>query len=87
MSALNIKDEEVRALAKQLAQATHQTMTEAVRTALQEKLARHQAADQAHLKRKLAAIQEITRRLAELPLLDTRSEDEILGYNEFGGFE
>ncbi len=35
----------------------------------------------------LARMNEITTRVARLPVLDTRSEDEILGYDEHGVFK
>ena len=34
-----------------------------------------------------AAIKAIQDRVAALPILDTRSDDEILGYNEHGHFD
>ena len=32
-------------------------------------------------------MEEIRQRTAKLPVLDSRSDDEILGYNEFGTFD
>ncbi|MGH9412121.1 MAG: type II toxin-antitoxin system VapB family antitoxin [Terriglobales bacterium] len=84
MSALNIKDEEVRALAKKLANATHQSMTEAVRTALQEKLERERAQDEKRRQRILRRVRELQREIAALPVLDPRSPDDIIGYDEYG---
>ncbi|TAN23044.1 MAG: PSK operon transcription factor [Acidobacteria bacterium] len=87
MPALNIKDAEVRALAQQLAEVTHQTMTEAVKTALREKLESERARDEKHRQRILRRVHELQREIAALPVLDTRSEDEILGYDENGLFK
>lgn len=87
MPALNIKDEEVRALAQQVAEATHLTMTEAVKTALREKLERERARDEKRRERVLREVRKIQRHFASLPVLDTRSEDEILGYDENGLFK
>ncbi|MGH9468353.1 MAG: type II toxin-antitoxin system VapB family antitoxin [Terriglobales bacterium] len=84
MPALNIKDEEVRALAQQLAEATHQTMTAAVKNALQEKLDRERARDVKRRERILREIRELQRQIASFPVLDPRSPDEIIGYDENG---
>ena len=37
--------------------------------------------------RRKALMEEIRQRTAKLPVLDPRSDDEILGYNEFGTFD
>jgi len=81
---LNIKDEEVRQLAHQLAARTGQTMTEAVKTALKEKLLRVQANDEAHKQRILNQVLERARALSKMPVLDSRTPDEIIGYDENG---
>lgn len=84
MPTLNIKDAEVRQLAQELATRTGQTMTEAVKTALREKLQRERNSDQAHKERILQQLIERARRVAAAPTLDNRSEHEILGYDENG---
>lgn len=81
--ALSFKDPETDALARQVASLTGETLTEAVRGALKERLRLEQ------LKRGErpwddAAIQAIIDRCAALPVLDGRSDDEILGYDERG---
>jgi antitoxin VapB len=81
---LNIKDEEVRRLAHQLATRTGQTMTEAVRQALREKLDREQARDRASRELVIQRVLERARATAARPLLDSRSADEIIGYDEYG---
>ena len=83
---LSIKDPEADRLARELAQATGETITVAVKTALRERLAR------ARQRRKSdpALIEDLTRialRCAALPELDPRSADEIIGYNEHGHFD
>lgn len=35
----------------------------------------------------LEAVQEICDRIRSLPVLDPRSPDEIIGYNQFGGLD
>lgn len=71
------------ALARQVASLTGETLTEAVRTSLAERLARER------LKRGKAPslrdeLNEIFQRLDALPILDPRSADEIIGYDENG---
>jgi antitoxin VapB len=80
--ALSIKDPEADRLARELAARTGETLTEAVVVALRERLARQTGRDRAiPLRDELAAIR---RRCASLPVLDQRSAEEILGYDERG---
>lgn len=81
--ALNIKSAEADRLARELAQATGESITEAVTTALAERLARRRDDKRS----RLAAIRAIQERVAKLPVLDDRSDDEILGYDENGLFK
>ena len=81
--ALSLKDPETDSLARQVASLTGETLTEAVRTALSERLRRER------LKRGKAPsteeeIDAIVQRVAALPVLDDRSADEIMGYDENG---
>jgi antitoxin VapB len=92
--ALNIKDRETEEIVRRLAARTGQSLTEAVRQAASEKLQSMDTEYQARLAKltpeqrsKLQALSEISRRAAALPILDTRSDDEILGYNERGTFD
>ena len=80
--ALSIKDPEADRLARELAARTGETLTEAVVVALRERLARETGRTRAiPLREELAAIR---RRCAASPVVDTRSADEILGYDEPG---
>ena len=81
---LSIKNIEAERLARALARERGTTVTRAVIAALEEALRRTRG-------RKVApsirdAIIEISERCAALPDLDTRPADEILGYDERGGF-
>ncbi len=81
--ALSLKDPETDSLARQVASLTGETLTEAVRTSLAERLRREQ------LKRGegpelVKALLEIASRSAALPILDDRTDDELLGYDEHG---
>ena len=80
--ALNIKDPKTEQTVCELARATGETLTVAVRRAAEERLQRVRQAQSA---RRLAEeIMEIGRHCAALPDFDTRSADEILGYDEDG---
>lgn len=82
LTPLNIKDPEVYQMARKLADLTGQSMTEVVRQALRDRLVREE-------RRKLSPnvmerLREISDYCASLPVLDHRTEDEILGYDEHG---
>ncbi|AUX78304.1 type II toxin-antitoxin system VapB family antitoxin [Sinorhizobium fredii] len=80
--ALSIKDLETERLAKALAEKTGETITLATRRALEERLRRlANAGNRDVLLEELAASRK---RWAKLPVLDNRSADEILGYDENG---
>ena len=80
--ALSIKDPETEKLARALAARTGETITIATRRALEDRLKRmdSQAGKDALLE-DMAAMQ---RRLSALPVLDHRSPDDIIGYDENG---
>ncbi len=81
--ALNIKHAEADRLARELAAVTGETLTEAVVAALRERLERQR---QRRPKPSTAGeiLREVRLRLSRLPVLDARSADEILGYDEKG---
>jgi len=79
---LNIKDTATENVVRALADVTGESITVAVRNAAQERLQRVQGEKGG---RSLAAeLLEIGARCAALPDLDTRSADEVLGYDEHG---
>jgi antitoxin VapB len=81
---LNIKNPEADELARRLARITGSTITDAVIHALQGQLRREEGR---HAAPSLADdLMEIGRRCAALPVIDGRTEDEILGYNEVGAW-
>jgi antitoxin VapB len=80
--SLNIKNPEVHKAAVQLARRQGTTITEAVLRALQAELKRTQPPRTAE--NEVARMEEVARRVAALPILDDRSEDEILGYGPAG---
>ena len=80
--ALSIKHPEADRLARELAAATGETLTEAVLNALRERLRRQQnRTGRTRLSEELRVIGE---RCAALPVLDDRSPEEIIGYDEHG---
>jgi antitoxin VapB len=80
--ALNIRNPEAERLAAELAKQRGQTKTEAVTKALRDRLARVRLE---RSKRRLAdELEAIAEHCARLPILDDRSAEEILGYDERG---
>jgi antitoxin VapB len=79
--ALSIKDPETDRLARELAKATGESITEAIRAALRERLERERRRRRAEI---AAGIRRIQERLARLPVRDPRPADEILGYDQHG---
>jgi antitoxin VapB len=80
--ALNIKDPKAEQVVRELAALTGESVTAAVRRAAEERL---QRVRRRHAGRNLAEeLMEIGRHCASLPDFDTRSADEILGYDENG---
>jgi antitoxin VapB len=80
--ALNIKSEEADRLARELARAAGESLTQAVTEALRERLARLEGRRRRRgLRDDVARIQG---RVAALPRLDARTDEEILGYDGSG---
>jgi len=80
--AVSIKNAETERLARELAKKTGVSITEAITSALRQQLAREEGKRTApRIRDELLAI---GRRCAALPDLDTRSAEEILGYDEIG---
>jgi antitoxin VapB len=80
--ALNIRNRETERLAEELAKQTGETKTEAVTKALRDRLARVRR-ERTH--RRLAdELEEIAVHCEKLPIVDRRTADEILGYDEHG---
>ena len=78
--AFSIKNPEADRLARELAATTGESLTDAVLVALQERLDRE--------RRRRPGIGDRLRRLADetsrLPVVDPRTADEILGYDQHG---
>ncbi len=80
--ALNIKHAQADELARKLAELTGQSITEAVIKALREQLQRETG------KRSVVRLKDelgtISKRCSRLPDLDTRSAEEIIGFDKHG---
>ncbi|MGA2808670.1 MAG: type II toxin-antitoxin system VapB family antitoxin [Terracidiphilus sp.] len=81
--ALSIKAPEADRLARELAATTGESITDAVIAAMRERLAR-EARRRQNTEALLEEIRAISHHCASLPLLDTRTEDEIMGWDENG---
>ena len=80
--ALSIKDPETERLARTLAERTGETITVATKRALEERLRRFGVASRKPAL--LEDLQAIRRRWTQMPVLDPRSPEEIIGYDENG---
>lgn len=76
--ALSIKSERADQLARDLVALTGESITDAVVAALEARL------ELERRRRATSGIGDIVERFAELPVLDDRSADDILGYDEHG---
>jgi antitoxin VapB len=84
--AILIKDDQADALVRRLAARTGETITEAVKTAVAERLKRLPLTDRevAGRRRRLDAL---LAKADAMPTVDRRTPDEIIGYNEQGHFD
>ncbi len=80
--ALNIKDPETDRLARELAAATGESLTQAIQTAVRERHAKVRAGREAE--QLVDFMNALSARSAARPVLDDRSAEEILGYDEHG---
>lgn len=79
---LSIKDDKTDALVRQLAALTGESITEAVFQSVKERLERLKAKNSPNsLARELDAIAQ---RCASLPVLDSRSPEKLIGYDDRG---
>jgi antitoxin VapB len=79
--ALSIKSEEADRLARELAAETGETLTEAVETALRERLEREHSRHAASMRARLA---RLAADVATLSVADSRTPEEIIGYDADG---
>ncbi len=79
---ISIRNEKAESLAREVAQETGESITQAITMALEERLARVRGSRTA--RSLVAEIMEISRRCSSLPTLDSRTDEEILGYGGNG---
>jgi antitoxin VapB len=80
--AISIKSIETERLAREVAAKTGESLTAAIQRSLEERLERLKQQRRGQI---LASqLEEILRRVDQLPILDHRTPDEILGYDEHG---
>jgi len=79
--ALSIKTDDADRLARELAALTHESLTEAVTVALRERLDRIQESQRSDYEVRL---QRIIEEYQAHEVVDRRSDDEIIGYDEHG---
>jgi antitoxin VapB len=80
--SLNIRNQEAEKLAEAIAAMTGETKTQAVTEALRERL--ETLKRRKHRRSVADRLDEIAKHCASLPVLDKRSPDETLGYDEHG---
>lgn len=82
--AFSIKNPRTDELARELAKETGESLTEAVTRAIEERLAKVRCRPRKHEKSLYELIQPLIDHVASLPVVDDRTPEEIIGYNEFG---
>jgi antitoxin VapB len=81
-----IKDEEADRMIRQLAERTGETITDAVKKAVAQRLERVPLSEQ-EIAERTRRIEVILARADAMPTVDHRSADEIIGYNDRGHFD
>ncbi len=80
--AINIKSLEAERLARELADKTGESLTEAIQKSLAERLDRLKRQRKSHILRD--QLEDILQRVDKLPVLDPRPPEEIIGYDDNG---
>ena len=79
---LSIKNDETERLAREVAREAGESLTQAIQVSLAERLERLRQRRKPRIV--VEKLEEILQRVDALPGLDTRPEDEILGYDTQG---
>lgn len=79
---LSIKNEATERLARQVADETGESITQAIQRSLEERWERLKARRRSRVLS--GQVEDILRRVDAMPTLDHRSADDILGYDENG---
>lgn len=83
MPSLTIEDPEAQAWAAELSKKTGKSLTQVVKDALHQQLEQDKIREENH-KRLVERVMRITDRISSYPVLDNRTPDEIIGYDENG---
>jgi antitoxin VapB len=84
--AILIKDREADQLIRTLAARTGESITDAVKEAVRERLKRVPLSEDEIAARKLK-LDRLAERARQMPTVDDRTPDEIIGYNQSGHFD
>ena len=76
--ALSIKSDHADRLARELAALTGESITEVVTSSLEQRLAVERK------RQRVRGVTDIVERFRQLPVLDDRSADDVLGYDDHG---
>ena len=80
--AMSIKSLDVERLVREVTARTGESLTGAIQKALEERLERLKFESRKQVV--LTQLEDILRRVDQLPVMDTRTADEILGYDDQG---
>lgn len=83
--ALSIRNEHAERLAREVARESGENLTQAIVHSLEERLQRLRG--RRNVSNLEKEIMTISKRCSSLPDFDSRSPDEILGYNKEGGLD
>ena len=81
---LNIKNREIHEQAQELASLKGVSISKAVGDAIREALEHERVRRSRSFERRRSALDEVAADFARLPVVDSRSAEEILGYDEQG---
>lgn len=79
---ISIKNPETEKLAREISRETGESLTDAITNSLRDRLQRLRG--RRHAENLVQEVDDILRRVDALPTLDSRSADEILGYDVQG---
>ena len=84
--AILIKDREADQLIRALAERTGESITDAVKQAVRERL-KNLPPSESEIAERKRKIEALVARARAMPTVDDRTPDEIIGYNERGLFD
>jgi antitoxin VapB len=82
--AINIKSVEAERLVRELAELTNESITDAIHRAVRERLTRERLRRMGGVERSWARIERIQERIQAVPLVEGRTTEDLLGYDERG---